>query len=313
MTTTQVSPGLGTAASFPGEIGRLAHIAPQEVVAWTTFDEAKAADVDCYACGQAFGQGLVLPCFWPFLLVLSPCLLAGCAAEANRYKAQYWVLTREHLKVVTLDHDRTCLPGLCRSGLVVNSIPLERIIHCGTDAKGEGAFSCCDLPNIYVDDAQTFLGTASFTSSGEHPKPEHKAFAVAFKGHAAMAQAIASASASASAQHHANTLALFQPFGLLPQMQQQHVATQPTLHTAAPTAVPTAPPLHTAAPTAVPTAPPLHTAAPTAVPTAVPVMEMAARGPSAQERLQELTALYNSGLLTQQDFDTKKQDILNSI
>jgi len=90
------------------------------------------------------------------------------AAMENEFRSQYWVLTQDELRVVSLDHDASCCTGCSRTGDKVQSIPLENITDCGKDNRGNG---CCnnlagDLPTIYIDTASS--GKASSGTSQNH-------------------------------------------------------------------------------------------------------------------------------------------------
>ena len=73
----------------------------------------------------------------------------------NAARSQYWVLTQDELKVVSLDHDAFCCTGCSRTGDKVQSIPLENITDCGKDNRGNGWWNnlAGDLPSIYIDTA----------------------------------------------------------------------------------------------------------------------------------------------------------------
>jgi hypothetical protein len=91
----------------------------------------------------------------------------------NQARSTYWVLTQDELKIVSLDHDASCIPGCCKTGDKVQTIPLENITDCGKDSRGKG---CCndlvgDLPSIYVDTA----------SAGGASGKAHEAAAYALK------------------------------------------------------------------------------------------------------------------------------------
>jgi len=88
---------------------------------------------------------------------LGPCLYNGKVAAENAARSQYWMLTDRDLKIVSMDHDNCCCPGVIKSGNIVKSVPLENITDCGLDARGTGCVNDCagDLPTIYVDTASS--------------------------------------------------------------------------------------------------------------------------------------------------------------
>ena len=117
------------------------------------------------------------------------------AAMENSIRSQYWVLTQDELKVVSLDHDASCIEGCSRTGDKVQSIPLENITDCGKDNRGNG---CCnnltgDLPTIYIDTA------SSGASSGN--SQNHEAVGIALKDYEWMVTSILSQRDTAKRGH----------------------------------------------------------------------------------------------------------------
>jgi hypothetical protein len=134
-----------------------------EVITWTQLDPNLENKVGRYACCRTVGPFLVLPCFWPHLLCLWPCLWSGATSVANAARSQYWILTEQELRIVTLDHDRCFIPGCFKSGVNCKAIPLENITDAGLDAIGTGWMNKCavDLPTIYVDTASSGSGSTA--------------------------------------------------------------------------------------------------------------------------------------------------------
>jgi hypothetical protein len=160
---------------------RAAAVLRDPVIAWTKLDPALADRVCCQACCLTFGTFLIVPCFWPHLLCMWPCLLVSKMAWENRIYSQYWILTERELKVVTMDYATSCCAS---SGNQVKSIPLENITDCGVDSVGQGCLNQCydSLPNIYVDTASSYGGNA--VAAGAGVSSAHEAIGTGLYDHA---------------------------------------------------------------------------------------------------------------------------------
>jgi hypothetical protein len=228
-----------------------------EVIAWTSLDPKHEGDIEYYACCQLSGRLLVIPCFWPFMIILSPFLCTECISESNRIKSQYWILTENELKIVSESHDQCpCVPGCFQSGNTVKSIPLENITDCGVQARGNGFGKRCagDLPIIYVDTASA--------------KDGHEAIAVAL----------------ARQQWFIREILIRRDY--VKQGQGAALLTHSTSAALAPVMA-----------------------------TASAVMERGGDTThrSAAERIDEITQLHTSGILTNEQYEKKKQEIIDSI
>jgi len=137
MSKPEQLPSLGTKHNLPDHIRDIAGIR-HEVVAWTTVDESY--DIDKFMCRRIFGF-FVVPCFWPHLLILWPCLLSAKTESTNAAKSQYWILDTCELKIVVTNHEQCCIAGCSSSGNIVKTIPLSNITDCGFDESGQGRFN----------------------------------------------------------------------------------------------------------------------------------------------------------------------------
>jgi hypothetical protein len=135
-----VPEGIGTDRNLPPEIREAAGLR-RKVIAWTALDPKYR--VDRITCCETFGPVLLLPCLWHGLICF-PILFACALMSRNRIKNQYWLLTSTELKVITKSHE-ACLPGCCRMGHVVTTIPLDTITDCGVKSRA-----------IYVDTARSY-------------------------------------------------------------------------------------------------------------------------------------------------------------
>jgi hypothetical protein len=97
-----------------------------------------------------------------------PCLLNGKVAMQEEANSQWWILTEQELKILSTDHNASCLPGCCKTGDKVKTIPLENITDCGMDARGTGFMNQCagDLPTMYVDTASSNNGAGNHEAVG---------------------------------------------------------------------------------------------------------------------------------------------------
>lgn len=146
---------LDSAEALPCRVLDAANIRdPDEVLAWTTADPNQC--LGCYSFLQVFGKFLFLPCFWPHMVLLSPCLCLSFCTNWSRFLCQYWILVDYELKVVEMEYDYCCCcPGCLTSGQSVKTIPLENITDCGLQAQGSGLCNVlgAETPLLYVDTA----------------------------------------------------------------------------------------------------------------------------------------------------------------
>lgn len=93
-------------------------------------------------CVQA-GPLIMLPCFWPHLLILGGpfCCAAWCMKQD--VLARYIVLTEATVEIIEVEHDKCCVPGCYRKGQEINSIPLDQINDIQTEGKASGCVTCC--------------------------------------------------------------------------------------------------------------------------------------------------------------------------
>lgn len=147
----------GVAELPPSHIVRIANLhEDQRILAWTTVNPYH--DVGCYVCSRVVPPMMVcFPCFWPHLVLLSPCFCNMIVVETNRINSEYWILTDSDLKIVNVDYNQCCLPGCWTSGDTVKTIPLDKLTDCGSDQRGTGLCNVCssDLPTLYVDTASS--------------------------------------------------------------------------------------------------------------------------------------------------------------
>ena len=155
-TTTPRPPNVGTSADIPDEILSAALLQKDKIVAWVTLDDEFKETIGHYTCCSTFGAFLFLPCFWPHLLILWPCLLAGKLSVERTIRNTYWVLTTTEIKIIVKSHS-----GCCGTiGNQVKSIPLDTITDCGISAQNTGYCKCYTaIPSMYVDTASS--GSAS--------------------------------------------------------------------------------------------------------------------------------------------------------
>jgi hypothetical protein len=250
MSYKQVSSNAAAAGSLenlPDDIRTMAGLR-SPVVAWTALDPELEKNIGLQTCCDLFGAFLFLPCLWPYLALLWPCLCVAKTADGNAIRNKYWILTETELKVVTKGYDVCCVPGLRQTGNEVKTIPLENITDCGIVSRATCCSAQCSLisslPQIYVDTAR----------GGTLAKP-HEAIGVALAGYEQFIQEILN--------------------------RRDMVKGIPSPST---TAIATA---------------------------AYPVMDRGDR--SIAERIKDATALYESGILTKDEFDAKRREIVDSL
>jgi hypothetical protein len=148
----QRPPNVGTSADIPDDLLRLAHLQKDKVVAWVTIDDEFNETIGRFTCCSAFGVFLVMPCFWPHLLILWPCLLAGKLSADRIINNTYWVLTTTEIKIIVKSHKGCC----GTNGDKVKSIPLDTITDCGISAQDTACGKCyTGIPTIYIDTASS--------------------------------------------------------------------------------------------------------------------------------------------------------------
>jgi hypothetical protein len=169
----------------PEHILRLANLTKAEdralVVAWTKVNPY--SEVFCFVCSATMGVPCLLPCFWPHMVILSPCICGSIWSETNRIQSEHWILTDFDLKVVNTDYNICCIPGLYTSGDLVKTIPLVQITDAGLDSRGSGLCNCCfsDLDIIYVDTPSSALTKDINRGLGRLPGSQHEAYGVALQ------------------------------------------------------------------------------------------------------------------------------------
>jgi hypothetical protein len=238
---------VGTKHNLPEHVRAVAGLR-NEVIAWTTLDPEHEGDIEGYAFCHSFGPLLV------HMIILSPCLCAACIGLSKKSKNQYWILTENELKIVSMSYDQCCFPGCFQSGNTVKTIPLENITDCGMHTIGNACGNQCvgSLPSVYVDTASSREGL-------------HEAEAVALAGHEWFVR---------------------ETLNRRDIVKQGGGAAVPIHSTFAPTPV---------------------------MATAVAMERGDTTRRSAAERINEITQLHQSGILTNEQYEKKKQDIVDSI
>ena len=143
-------PNVGTSADIPDELLSVAHLQKDKIVAWVTIDDEFKENIGRFICCSTFGIFLFVPCFWPHLLIIWPCLLAGKVSSERIIHNTYWVLTTTEIKIIVTSHDGCC----GRNGGQVKSIPLDTITDCGISAPNTTCGQT-GIPSIYVDTASS--------------------------------------------------------------------------------------------------------------------------------------------------------------
>lgn len=238
----------GTEYNLPQEVRGIANLR-DPVIAWTSIDPKLEGELSKYICCTTFGPFVFMPCFWPHFLIIWPCLIGCKVANENSARSQVWILTRRELKIVSLDHDTCCCPGLSKSGNKVKTVPLENITDVGIASRGSGVANnwAGDIPSIYVDTASGNKGTHEATgvalNNAKWFIQETLNYRDALKGATGSYSYVTPVIANAMGDRDGK-------------QQQQH---------------------------------------------------------SAAERMQELKVMFDQGLITQDEYDSKRQDIIRSV
>ena len=252
--------GLGTDHTLPSRVRDAANIRSNAaVLAWTTVDPTH--DLACNAFGSTFGKFLFLPCFWPHMVLLSPCLCLQMYVNVSQMKNQYWILTEYELKVVEMEYDYICCcPGVFTSGISVQTIPLENITDCGLKIQGSGLCNTlgAETPTLYVD-------TASSSSSSRPNGGQHEALGIALFDSRGMMECIMSQRDKLLGRKRGNTMGGGD-------WQAKSTYNNSGFH-----------------------------------------REIGSTNKSTLDRMKELNEMMSQGLVTKEEFDLKRQDILNDI
>ena len=147
---TPCPPGVGTRSDIPDDILSIAHLQRDSVVAWVTLDDEFKSSIGRFTCCQTFGIFFFMPCFWPHMIILLPCLLASKLSTDCVIRNTYWILTTTEVKVVVKSYH-----GCCSTiGDRVGSIPLDAITNCGSSTQDISCGCCTTVPSIHIDTAR---------------------------------------------------------------------------------------------------------------------------------------------------------------
>jgi hypothetical protein len=136
----------GISDDLPDDVRDIVGLPEQtKVIAWTSYDPKKQGILCCdysvllansclavmtmifFFYGFIFGPIFFWLCI-PLVVLSVPVWVSRVAA----LKQRYWVISENHLFMITKSHDMCSLiPGCCRSGSNVLSVPLENIVDCG--------------------------------------------------------------------------------------------------------------------------------------------------------------------------------------
>jgi hypothetical protein len=97
---------------------------------------------------------LVLPCFWPHLVLLG--LPMACAANCTKKTVlrQGVVVTTSTVEFIQMDYDVCCIPGIYTVSGTSRSIPLGSISSLDINKKDSGCLTCCfpDYTKVVLND-----------------------------------------------------------------------------------------------------------------------------------------------------------------
>jgi len=131
----------GDSTNMPPELKHATEHMRHTVLYWSATDRTQPIQRGL-CCASAWPM-MMLPCFWPHLLILGGplCCISWCSKQD--VQARYIVVTESTVEVVEVEHDKCCVPGCYRKGQEINSIPLENITDVVTDGKAKGCVTCC--------------------------------------------------------------------------------------------------------------------------------------------------------------------------
>lgn len=147
---------VGTRHNIPEDIRARLGVDASSVIAWTTLDEEEW-NIEKVTCCMTFGPFLVLPCFWPHLILCCPCLWMKQWLSELDIRNTYWILTEHDVKIFRRGFGCCCC---YKSGDSLLSIPLTQITDCGIQTPAEGCCGECvdslsTIPTIYIDTASS--------------------------------------------------------------------------------------------------------------------------------------------------------------
>ena len=86
-----------------------------------------------------------LPCFWPHLILLSPCLIGACFASRATLKETYYILTTDSL----IYHVSDPSIGFCSTGLDSKEFSLQMIQDVTINNAGSGC-ALFQVPSVKI-------------------------------------------------------------------------------------------------------------------------------------------------------------------
>jgi hypothetical protein len=131
----------GDGSNMPPQLKEATAHMKHKVLYWSATD--KSQPIQRGLCCTTAAPMMLLPCFWPHLLILGLPFCCMAWLTKQDVQARYIVVTDATVEVVEVEHEKCCCPGCYRKGNEINSIPLETITDVETDAKAQGCVTSC--------------------------------------------------------------------------------------------------------------------------------------------------------------------------
>jgi hypothetical protein len=147
----------GTRTDIVPELSK--HLPPNSNVLYWSLPDPNQPLCQGLFC-ESIGPLIILPCFWPHLLILGiPFACCAYFAKQSRVK-QGVVLTTSTVEVIQMDYDVCCIPGIYIVAGSTRSIPLGSILSLDLNKQNRGCLTSCvpDYTKVHLNDGIVAVG-----------------------------------------------------------------------------------------------------------------------------------------------------------
>jgi len=93
---------------------------------------------------DTFGPLLMLPCFWPHMLIIGPCAACVTFCSTRGMKNSAVVLTSNTIENISLPFEVCCIPGIYKKSGSKVTTAASSVYGCTVDKKDSGCLTSCN-------------------------------------------------------------------------------------------------------------------------------------------------------------------------